>query len=117
MDFGLLSKSFTIHFISFSSRSNPINKKVLLIGEDSHVCDNIRVFLEATRIPYHHLKNQPDNELPLLYDKNLIPNFTSFIFCSFRSGLFLTTKYSWIYKQAQVRRSENKPNKHLQSYI
>jgi hypothetical protein len=65
------------------SRSSPINKKVLLIGEDGHICDNIRVFLESTRIPYFHLKNQPDNDLPILYDKNLIPNFTSFIFCSF----------------------------------
>lgn len=68
--------------------TRPANKKVLLFGDDGHVCDNIRGFLEAVRIGYSHVKNFDSDisVLPKLYDRNSNPDFASVIFCSFRNS-------------------------------
>ena len=68
--------------------TRPANKKVLLFGDDGHVCDNIRGFLEAIRIGYSHVKNFDSDisVLPKLYDRNSNPDFASVIFCSFRKS-------------------------------
>ena len=68
--------------------TRPANKKVLLFGDDSHVCDNIRGFLESIRIGYSHVKNFDSDVsiLPKLYDRNSNPDFASVIFCSFRKS-------------------------------
>ena len=68
--------------------TRPANKKVLLFGDDGHICDNIRGFLESIRIGYSHVKNFDSDisVLPKLYDRNSNPDFASIIFCSFRKS-------------------------------
>ena len=76
----------------FSKKSSPPNRKVLLLGEDSHSCDNVRVFLESNRIEYKHVKNiRSDAAVPLtleqlyLHDASGKPNVASIVFCSYRN--------------------------------
>lgn len=81
-----VSSNIKTYFRSLPTR--PANKKVLLFGDDGHVCDNIRGFLEAIRIGYSHVKNFDSDisVLPKLYDRNSNPDFASVIFCSFRKS-------------------------------
>ena len=60
---------------------------MLLLGESTHTCDNVRVFLESNRIEYKHIKNLVDQlETPelYLYDSQSKPNIIAVVFCSFR---------------------------------